>query len=154
MKKLNVTKRVARNTPKGRGDEAANVKAPVKKARKRSSIAVLVDAENTSAKRFPEVFESAKKRGNVREVRIYGPLSLMNSEPWSIVAAAYGAKRVPCSGGEQGRGSTDLRLAIDAMDLMSSKKVESFTLVGGGAELAPLARRLRAEGKYVVGVAC
>lgn len=151
-------KKMLKNTKRATRNAAESAKTPVKREkmpRKRGSIAVLVDAENVPAKRFPQVLESAKKRGRVSEVRIYGPLSLMNSEPWSIVAAAYGAKRVPCAGGTAlDRGSADMRLAMDAMDLMSSKKVQAFTLVGGGAELAPLARRLRAAGKHVVGVAC
>ena len=128
------------------------VKERVVRALQRSSVAVLVDAENVSAKYFPQVIESMRREGRVRDVRIYGSTALLNSEPWSVIAAAYDVRRVPCGGRKQGKNSADIRMTVDAMDLMASKQVVTFAIVSDDTDFIPLARRLHEEGRRVVGV--
>ena len=130
------------------------VKERVVHALQRSSVVVLVDAENVSAKYFPQVIELMRREGRVRDVRVYGPTALLNSEAWSVIAVAYGAKRVPCGGRRQGKNSADIRMTVDAMDLMASKQAVTFAIVSDDADFIPLALRLHGEGRRVVGMGC
>lgn len=122
------------------------------KARQRRSVAVLVDAENISAKYFPQVVQVARSAGRVRIARAYGPPSLLNGEAWVVAAAAYGVELVPCSGCKSRKNSSDISLVVDAMDLLSSGKAETFVLVSDDTDFAPLARKLQSAGKCAIGV--
>jgi uncharacterized LabA/DUF88 family protein len=51
----------------------------------------------------------------------------------------------------KGQKGTDLRLLIDAMDMLYTKEVQTFALVSSDCDFTPLCIRLRAEGKQVVG---
>lgn len=123
-----------------------------RRLRLRTAVVVLVDAENVSARYLSRATDVARMAGRVREVRLYGSVALMGSETWSIAAAAFKAKRVPCCGCRMGKNSADIRLAIDAMDIMARKAAQTFVIVSNDTDFAPLARRLRSGGKRVIGV--
>lgn len=55
--------------------------------------------------------------------------------------------------GVQQKNAADIRLAVDAMELlMTHPDVEVFVLVAGDGDYSPLAQRLREFGRHVVGV--
>ena len=51
----------------------------------------------------------------------------------------------------KGENATDMALLIDAMDILYTKKVNTFCLVSSDSDFTPLIQRLRADGKEVFG---
>ena len=124
----------------------------VSRVRRRKSVAVLVDAESVSAKRLSQVVEAARKIGRVMDVRVYGPVALLNSEEWRSAVSIHGAVRVPCAERKAEKGSAGVRIAVDAMGLMIANDAAAFVLASDRIDFVPLARKLREAGKRVVGV--
>ena len=50
-----------------------------------------------------------------------------------------------------GKNASDIRLAIDAIDLLYSSPVDTFVVVSGDADFLPLVNKLRSSGKMVIG---
>ena len=51
----------------------------------------------------------------------------------------------------KGKNATDIKLVIEAMDILHSKDVQTFALASSDCDFTPLIIRLRAEGKQVIG---
>jgi uncharacterized protein (TIGR00288 family) len=52
-----------------------------------------------------------------------------------------------------GKNSADIRLCVDAMDLSYSKEhIDTFVVVSGDSDFAPLVAKLKENGKYVIGL--
>jgi uncharacterized protein (TIGR00288 family) len=52
-----------------------------------------------------------------------------------------------------GKNSADIRLSVDAMDLCYSKEhINTFAVVSGDSDFAPLVAKLKENGKYVIGI--
>ena len=126
----------------------------VSRARRRRSVAVLVDADGVSARRFTQLLEAAQKVGRVTDVRVYGPVALLNSKEWRDVAASHGVLRVPNMASGASKGSAGIRIAVDAMDLMAGNGAATFVLASSNVDFTPLARKLHATGKRVIGIGC
>ena len=113
--------------------------------------AVLIDAENISAKYAKIIFNELEKYGFVSCRRIYGNWSkehgwkeeiLLENSIMPIQQFSYTA----------GKNSTDMAMVIDAMDLLYQNKLDGFCLVTSDSDFTRLAMRLREEGKYVLGM--
>ena len=50
-----------------------------------------------------------------------------------------------------GKNASDIRLAIDAIDLLHASPVDTFVIVSGDADFLPLVNKLRSSGKMVIG---
>lgn len=52
-----------------------------------------------------------------------------------------------------GKNSADIHLCVDAMDLCYSKEhINTFVIVSGDSDFSPLVSKLKANGKYVIGM--
>ena len=117
----------------------------------RARLAVLIDAENVSARHARAVFEAAGKLGEATVRRIYGDFSNGRLASWN--AAVRGFSIVPCHQGSHARGknAADIALAIDAMDLVYRERLNGFVLVSSDSDFTRLAQRLREGGFAVYG---
>lgn len=50
-----------------------------------------------------------------------------------------------------GKNATDIALTIDAMEILPTHCIDTFVLIANDSDFAPLARRIREEGKDVIG---
>ena len=50
-----------------------------------------------------------------------------------------------------GKNSSDIRLAIDAVDLLHQSPIDTFVIVSSDSDFIPLVNKLRAAGKTVIG---
>ena len=117
----------------------------------RARLAVLIDDENASACQARAVFRAAEALGEATVRRIYGDFSKGRLASWSAAISSYSI--VPCHQPAHARGknAADIALAIDAMDLMHSERLEGFLPVGSDSDFTRLARRLREGGLAVYG---
>lgn len=113
--------------------------------------AVLIDAENISAKYAPVIFDELEKYGFASCRRIYGNWSKENG--WKEEQLlGYSIIPIQQFSYTSGKNSTDMAMVIDAMDLLYQNKVDGFCIVTSDSDFTRLAMRLREEKKYVLGM--
>jgi uncharacterized protein (TIGR00288 family) len=115
-------------------------------------LAVLIDADNTSAKLIKEMFEELASYGTITVKRAYGDWTNPHLNGWREVLLGNAISPQQQFAYTTGKNATDSALIIDAMDLLYSGNVEGFALVSSDSDFTPLATRLRESGKRVIGV--
>ncbi len=115
-------------------------------------LAVLIDADNTSAKLVKELFDELASYGTITVKRAYGDWTSPQLSGWreALLGNAISPKQQFAY--TVGKNATDSALIIDAMDLLYSGNVEGFAIVSSDSDFTPLATRVRESGKRVIGV--
>lgn len=114
-------------------------------------LAVLIDAENTSAKIVEELFEEIAKLGVASVRRIYGDFTHERSKSWTSVLSKYGLIPQQQFAYTTGKNASDITLVIDAMDLLHTGRFSGFCLVSSDSDFTRLASRMREAGVDVYG---
>ncbi|TNC59238.1 NYN domain-containing protein [Rubellimicrobium roseum] len=115
------------------------------------SLAVLIDAENTSARYARAVFEEIASLGEANVRRIYGDFSGPRLAGWDTAVQSHAILQHQQRSNSAGKNAADIALVIDAMDLMSKGKVDGFCLITSDSDFTRLAQRLREDGLVVYG---
>jgi len=114
-------------------------------------LAVLIDADNTSAKIVDGLFEEIAKLGEASVRRIYGDFSNPRSKGWTDVLAKHAIIPQQQFAYTTGKNASDITLVIDAMDLLHSGRFDGFCLVSSDSDFTRLASRIREQGVDVFG---
>ncbi|UUZ60489.1 NYN domain-containing protein [Nocardioides sp. B-3] len=115
-------------------------------------IAVLIDADNTSAKYAEALLEEVAKYGTPTIKRAYGDFASPQLKGWTTQLNARAIRSMHQTAFTTGKNSTDSALIIDAMDLLYADNVEAFAIVSSDSDFTSLALRLRESGKKVYGL--
>jgi uncharacterized protein (TIGR00288 family) len=115
------------------------------------SIALLIDADNAPAAKIDFIIAELASYGVVNIRRAYGNWKKNGLAGWEQVLHEYAIQPVQNFDIIKGKNATDMSLAIDAMDILYTKQVQTFCLVSSDADFTPLILRLRADGKKVIG---
>ncbi|WP_425988805.1 NYN domain-containing protein [Ensifer sp. R-19] len=114
-------------------------------------LAVLIDADNNSAKIADGLFEEVAKIGEASVRRIYGDFSGTRSKAWADVLAKHAIIPQQQFAYTTGKNASDITLVIDAMDLLHSGRFDGFCLVSSDSDFTRLAARIREQGIDVFG---
>ncbi len=114
-------------------------------------LAVLIDADNASAKIADGLFEEIAKVGEASVRRIYGDFSSTRSKAWADILAKHAIIPQQQFAYTTGKNASDITLVIDAMDLLHSGRFDGFCLVSSDSDFTRLAARIREEGVDVFG---
>jgi uncharacterized LabA/DUF88 family protein len=114
-------------------------------------LAVLIDAENASAKIVDGLFEEIAKIGEASVRRIYGDFSNARSKAWADTLSKHAIIPHQQYSYTSGKNASDITLVIDAMDLLHSGRFQGFCLVSSDSDFTRLAARIREEGVNVFG---
>ena len=114
-------------------------------------LAVLIDAENASARIAEALFSEIATLGDASARRIYGDFSSAQLSGWTKVLARFAIQPQQNFANTKGKNSGDIALVIDAMDLLHSGRFDGFCLVSSDADFTRLASRIREEGVAVYG---
>ena len=114
--------------------------------------ALLIDADNVSAKYIKPILDELSKYGNVTYKRIYGDWTKSNSASWKEELLQNSITPIQQFSYTQGKNSTDSAMIIDAMDMLYTSELEGFCLVSSDSDFTKLASRLRESGKTVIGM--
>src|SRR6202000_2628430 len=114
-------------------------------------LAVLIDAENTSAKIADGLFEEIAKIGEASVRRIYGDFSHPRSKAWADILSKHAIIPQQQFAYTTGKNASDITLVIDAMDLLHSGRFDGFCLVSSDSDFTRLAARIRERGVDVFG---
>ena len=123
-------------------------------------LALLIDADNISAKYLPVILNEIPRYGVATYRRIYGDFTDPQAAKWrpklldnSITPVQQFSNVKSHKPGEKaGKNATDSTLIIDAMDILYSGNVDGFCLVTSDSDFTRLAMRLREANMYVIGM--
>jgi uncharacterized LabA/DUF88 family protein len=114
-------------------------------------LAVLIDADNASARIADGLFEEIAKIGEASVRRIYGDFSSSRSKAWADVLSKHAIIPQQQFAYTTGKNASDITLVIDAMDLLHSGRFDGFCLVSSDSDFTRLAARIREQGVDVFG---
>lgn len=115
------------------------------------SLAVLIDADNTSARHARAIFEEIARLGQANVRRIYGDFADTRLKAWRDVMQPLAIIPQQQFNYTTGKNAADITLVIDAMDLMHRGGLDGFCLVSSDSDFTRLAQRLREAGSVVYG---
>ena len=116
------------------------------------SIAILVDSENVGWQSVRHLLDEIAGTGNILEKRAYSDWSAPASDKKQTQLLELGFQLVHQKHASIGKNSSDIKLSIDAMDLLhrSSSTIDTFIIVSSDSDFFPLVNRLRSSGKTVM----
>ncbi len=114
--------------------------------------ALLIDADNVSAKYIKPILDELSKYGNVTYKRIYGDWTSTYNSSWKEELLQNSITPIQQFSYTHGKNATDSAMIIDAMDMLYTSDLEGFCLVSSDSDFTKLASRLRESGKMVIGM--
>ena len=115
------------------------------------NVALLIDADNAQAAAIDPVLTVLAELGEVNVKRAYGNWSKPGLSSWRDKLLQYGVEPQQQFDLTKGKNATDMKMTIDAMDLMFRGRVAVFGIMSSDSDFAPLATRLRNDGLPVYG---
>lgn len=116
-------------------------------------LAVLIDADNISAKHAEAMFEEIASLGEAGIRRIYGDFSGTGAQGWTKeTLAALAIVPHQQFANTIGKNASDIALVIDAMDILHSGRFDGFVLISSDSDFTRLASRIREQGVDVFGM--
>lgn len=119
---------------------------------KKFNIAILIDGDNAQPKLLKETIEEVSKYGKATIRRIYGDWTSQTMNSWKALINQHSINPIQKFSYTTGKNSTDGALIIDAMDILHSKNIEGFCIVSSDSDYTGLAKRIREEGLFVMGI--
>jgi uncharacterized protein (TIGR00288 family) len=115
-------------------------------------LAVLIDADNTSATHAAAILQELARYGIPTVKRAYGDWTTQHLVRWKDELPRLAIQPIQQFANTVGKSSTDSALIIDAMDLLYSGSLDAFAIVSSDSDFTRLATRLRESGKTVYGL--
>lgn len=116
-----------------------------------SNIALLIDADNASPGSLDPVLTVLAELGNVNIRRVYGNWKKAELKGWADRTLSHGIEPFQQFDLTKGKNATDMKMTIDAMDLLFRGRVTGFGIMSSDSDFTPLAMRIRQEGIAVYG---
>ena len=123
----------------------------MKSAQNVPNMAVLIDADNTSADIADGLFDEIAQIGAAGVRRIYGDFTSTRSKKWNDILALHALVPQQQFAYTKGKNASDITLVIDAMDLLHKGGIDAVCLVSSDSDFTRLAQRIREEGIDVYG---
>ena len=115
------------------------------------NIALLIDADNASPDHFDEVLLVLGELGTINIRRAYGNWAKASLKGWGQLTGLHSIVPMQQFDVAKGKSATDMRMTIDAMDLLYRGHVDGFGIMSSDSDFLPLAQRIREEGLPVYG---
>jgi hypothetical protein len=115
------------------------------------NIALLIDADNASPASLDPVLTVLAELGTVNIRRIYGNWKKPALRTWADKTLTHGIEPYQQFDLTKGKNATDMKMTIDAMDLLFGGRVTGFGIMSSDSDFTPLAMRIRQEGIPVYG---
>ena len=115
-----------------------------------ANVAVLIDYENVGMDAIQYLLDRLSDVGRVIIKRAYGDWSAKRSSQDQLIELGIEAVHQYRSN-NSGKNSSDIRLAIEAIDLLHVSPIDTFVIVSSDSDFVPLVGKLRSSGKTVIG---
>lgn len=114
--------------------------------------AILIDADNISAKYIPYILDEISNYGVATYKRIYGDWTKPTAASWKDVLLENSITPIQQYGYTTGKNATDSAMIIDAMDILYSRNVDGFCIASSDSDFTKLSSRLRESAMFVIGM--
>ena len=115
------------------------------------NIALLIDADNASPDHLDEVLLVLGELGTINIRRAYGNWAKASLKGWGNLTGSHSIVPMQQFDVVKGKSATDMRMTIDAMDLLYRGSVDGFGIMSSDSDFLPLAQRIREDGLPVYG---
>ncbi|WP_298673626.1 NYN domain-containing protein [uncultured Sphingomonas sp.] len=115
------------------------------------NVALLIDADNASWHAIDPVLTVLAELGSVNIRRVYGNWTKPGLKGWRDMTVKYGIEPQQQFDLTKGKNATDMKMTIDAMDLLYRGRVQAFGIMSSDSDFMPLAMRIRQDGHDVYG---
>lgn len=115
------------------------------------NIALLIDADNASPNDLDAALTILGDLGAVNVRRVYGNWSKTALKGWSKIIHRHAIEPQQQFDITRGKNATDMRMTIDAMDLLYGGHVDGFGFMTSDSDFMPIAMRIRQNGIPVYG---
>ena len=115
------------------------------------NVALLIDADNAGAAYLDSVLTVLAEFGTVNVRRAYGNWEKPGLKSWKALLMRHGIEPFQQFDITKGKNATDMRMTIDAMDLLLRGRITGFGIMSSDSDFMPLAQRIRQEGVPVYG---
>lgn len=116
-----------------------------------ANIALLIDADNAAPDSLDPVLTVLAELGTVNIRRAYGNWNKASLKGWSSISHQYAIEPHQQFDVTKGKNATDMKMTIDAMDLLFGGRVNGFGIMSSDSDFAPLVMRIRQDGLPVYG---
>jgi uncharacterized protein (TIGR00288 family) len=116
-----------------------------------ANIALLIDADNASPDHLDEVLLVLGELGTINIRRAYGNWAKASLKGWGQLTGMHSIVPMQQFDVVKGKSATDMRMTIDAMDLLYRGNVDGFGIMSSDSDFLPLAQRIREDGLQVYG---
>ncbi len=116
----------------------------------RPLLAVLIDADNLNAHLAEPILTEVTNIGEPALRRVYGDWTDPKLKHWSEKLLSLGLVAIQASANTKSKNASDIRLVIDAMDILHDGQFDGFVIVSSDSDFTALANRLREAGKLVI----
>lgn len=116
------------------------------------SLALLIDAENVSAKYISLIIDEANKTGKLTYRRVYGDWTTPQISKWKKVCIDYALTPVQQFSSVSGKNASDFSLVIDALDILYSEKIDGYCIVSSDSDFTKLITRLKEDNMTLIGM--
>ncbi len=110
------------------------------------NIALLIDADNASPDHLDEVLLVLGELGTINIRRAYGNWAKTSLKGWGNLTGLHSIIPMQQFDVVKGKSATDMRMTIDAMDLLYRGHVDGFGIMSSDSDFLPLAQRIREDG--------
>lgn len=115
------------------------------------NVALLIDADNASPESLDTVLTVLAELGTVNIRRAYGNWQKPGLSGWAKIAHLHAIEPQQQFDLTKGKSATDMKMIIDAMDLVYGGHVQGFGIMSSDSDFMPLATRIRQDGLPVYG---
>jgi hypothetical protein len=115
------------------------------------NIALLIDADNASPDSLDAVLTVLAELGTVNIRRAYGNWEKPSLRGWREMTHRHAIEPQQQFDVTKGKSATDMKMIIDAMDLLYRGRVHGFGIMSSDSDFMPLAMRIRQDGLPVYG---
>ena len=115
------------------------------------TIALLIDADNASPQTLEQVLTVLAELGTVNIRRVYGNWNKPALKGWAEMTHRHALEPQQQFDVTKGKSATDMKMTIDAMDLLARRQVDGFGIMSSDSDFMPLAMRIRQDGLPVYG---
>ncbi len=115
-----------------------------------AQVAVLIDYENVGLSPIEPLLDQVSDIGRIIVKRAYSDWSKARKDQGQALELGIEAVH-HFQQPKSGKNSSDISLAIDAVDLLFTSPVDTFVIASADTDFVPLVRKLRAAGKLVIG---
>ena len=115
------------------------------------NIALLIDADNASPDHLDAVLLVLGELGTINIRRAYGNWAKTSLKGWGNLSGLHSIVPMQQFDVIKGKSATDMRMTIDAMDLLFGGRVDGFGIMSSDSDFLPLAMRIKQDGLPVYG---